>query len=110
MQAEADAVGVDTADHERLLNCLFEQRCGMVGVELEDLDKLANTTTIGPVLTQAVEQAGVDRRPAFTPAADGFGMLKSPWALFKQRQIVQRVEHILLAPIAAGMFSKHLLV
>lgn len=51
VQTQPNAVSVDAAKCERLLNRLFKLPSGLGCVKLENLDKLTNAATVGPLLT-----------------------------------------------------------
>src|SRR5947209_17300428 len=48
----------------------------------------------------------VGRRPLFAPLFHRFGVVKSPWSLFKERQVVQGIKNILLPFVASAMTGK----
>ena len=47
-------------------------------------------------------------RPLFAPALEWASILKGPWPLFEQCQVMQRIADILLMAVTAGMACNHL--
>ncbi|NJK32054.1 MAG: hypothetical protein HC927_06335 [Deltaproteobacteria bacterium] len=70
LEAEADAIGVDTAEGERLVDGLGNQGRRVLLMQLEDGDKLAHAAPVGPLLAEAGQHAGVARGPVVFPALE----------------------------------------
>ena len=76
----------------------------------ENAYKLANGLTIAVLCLQTRQQLLIGWWPRGAPLTQWPCMLESARTLFQQRQIMQRVEHILVMFVAAGVASQHLLL
>ena len=70
-------------------------------MQLEDAYKFSHAATLGPPCPQLSQQTLIDWRPTLPPTTDGLGVVESARALFQQRQIVQRIENVLLLLVAS---------
>lgn len=107
LEAEAHAIGVDTAEGERLVNGLANQGRWVLLMQLEDGDNLAHATAVRPLLAEAAQHAGVARGPVGFPALDGLGVVEGARTVGEQWQVMEGVAHVLLASITAGMAGEH---
>ena len=98
-----DAIVMDTPVDQRLLDGCFQEGRGILLVELQNPHEFLHPTALRPSLPQAAQEPVVGLRPALTPASEGFRMLEGPRTLFQQGQVMERIEDILLAVIAAWM-------
>ena len=73
----------------------------MITMQLEDAYKFSHAATLGPPCPQLSQQTLIDQRPTLPPTTDGLGVVESARALFQQRQIMQRIENVLLLLVAS---------
>lgn len=110
VETQAHPIGVDATEPEGLFNRLLDEHSRMVLVELEDAHKLAHARPIGPLGPQTTEQPLVGERPGGAPAPDWLSVVERAGAVEQQRQIMQRVEHVLLAVIATRVAGQQRLL
>src|SRR6266581_5334400 len=91
---------------ERLVNCLLDHISRVVFMQLQNTDKFLYAPSFRPFLLQNFKHLGIGLRPLFPPFLNRFGVVKGTWPLLKKREIMQRIENILLFAIASGMACK----
>src|SRR6266851_2064212 len=72
-------------------------------MQLEDTDKVTNALPIRPGFPQLPQYYMVGGWPVFAPAPNRLRKIECIWTLFEQRQIMERIKHILFALVASGM-------
>src|SRR5262249_40386294 len=77
-------------------------------MQLQNTDEITNASPIRPGFSQPAQEHIVEWWPDFPPAPNRLRKVKRARLLEKQGQIVQRVKHILLAGIRAGMAGQQL--
>src|SRR5947209_19963858 len=99
---------MDTAVGQSLLHGLLNQRCRILLMQTQHVDKLFHPPSFRPFFLQESQQPMVSLGPFFAPAFERARILKGAWSLFEQRQVMQRIEDILLTTVAARMAGNHL--
>src|SRR5436309_425661 len=105
MQTMKDSIQMHTPKGECLVNRLLNHIRRIVGMKLQDTNKFLYSSAFRPFLLENGKHFVVGLRPFFAPLFHGGGIVKRAWPLFKKRDVVERIENILLAAIAAQMGS-----